>query len=446
MLAEWERALVRLREQLGERSFATWIEPIRCEKDSKGLRLEVDSHFFQEWVTRHFLSSIRGALNGEEQSSVPVRIVVGRNGSANGKTPESGPTAAKRGETLPRLRLLKIGQLRPGYTFENFVVGDANEVAYKAARAVAEKPGKGFNPLFVWGRVGLGKTHLISAVAHASLTSRKRRIAFLSAETFTNSLITALRQDQMGAFRDRFRDLDALIIDDVEFLAGKERTQEEFFHTFNALYSAGKQVVLTSDRPPREIKNLAGRLCSRFEGGLIVDVRPPTEEMRLRILRAKAAAQGMELEEDVARSLSRLSGPSVRELEGALTRVLACASLTSGALSPQRVSEILGPVAVRPRVTIDAIQRLVGRKFELSVDQLRSHQRARSLAFARQVAMYLSRTVLEAPFSRIAEDFGGRDHSTVIYAVRTIEQKRHSNPSVGRLLECLESELRATNV
>jgi chromosomal replication initiator protein len=445
MVAEWERALARLRQELGERSFATWIEPMRCTRDGGGLRLEVESRFFQEWVTRHFLSSIRNALRCEQKSGPTIRIIVDPQVRALTERAQGPVRKEERKTPLPRVRVLKIGQLQPGYTFDSFVVGDANVVAYKAARAVAEAPGKQFNPLCVWGGVGLGKTHLISSVAHHALGEHKRRIAFLSAETFTNLLISALRQDQMGAFRDRFRDLDMLIIDDVEFLAGKERTQEEFYHTFNALYSAGKQVVLTSDHPPREIARLGGRLCSRFEGGLTVDVRPPTEEMRLQILRSKAAAHGVELPDDVACRLSRMSGVSVRELEGALNRVLACASLTREPLSVAAATEVLGPIAPRPQVTIDGIQRAVGRKFQFSVEALRSHQRARSLAFARQVAMYLSRTVVEASFSSIGEKFGGRDHSTVVYAVRTIEQKRDSNPTVGRLLESLESELRSAS-
>jgi chromosomal replication initiator protein len=420
MVAEWERALARLRQELGERSFATWIEPMRCTRDGGGLRLEVESRFFQEWVTRHFLSSIRNALRCEQKSGPTIRIIVDPQVRALTERAQGPVRKEERKTPLPRVRVLKIGQLQPGYTFDSFVVGDANVVAYEAARAVAEAPGKQFNPLFVWGGVGLGKTHLISSVAHHALGEHKRRIAFLSAETFTNLLISALRQDQMGAFRDRFRDLDMLIIDDVEFLAGKERTQEEFYHTFNALYSAGKQVVLTSDHPPREIARLGGRLCSRFEGGV-------------------------ELPDDVACRLSRMSGVSVRELEGALNRVLACASLTREPLSVAAATEVLGPIAPRPQVTIDGIQRAVGRKFQFSVEALRSHQRARSLAFARQVAMYLSRTVVEASFSSIGEKFGGRDHSTVVYAVRTIEQKRDSNPTVGRLLESLESELRSAS-
>jgi chromosomal replication initiator protein len=443
MVAEWERALARLRQELGERSFATWIEPMRCKQDGGGLCLEVESRFFQEWVTRHFLSSIRNALRCDHKPGPTIRIVVDPGARTQTERVQAPVVQEEKKAPLPRVRLLKIGQLQRGYTFDSFVVGDANEVAYRAARAVAEAPGKQFNPLFVWGGVGLGKTHLISGIAHQGLEVHKRRIAFLSAETFTNTLISALRRDQMGAFRDRFRDLDMLIIDDVEFLAGKERTQEEFFHTFNALYSAGKQVVLTSDHPPREIASLGGRLCSRFEGGLIVDVRPPTEEMRLQILRSKAAAHGVELPDDLARRLSQMSGASVRELEGSLNRVLACASLTREPLSVARATEVLGPIAPRPKVTIDGIQRIVGRKFQLSVEALRSHQRARSLAFARQVAMYLSRTVVEASFSSIGEKFGGRDHSTVVYAVRSIEQKRDSSPTVGRLLESLESELRS---
>jgi chromosomal replication initiator protein len=318
MEAEWLEALPRLRQLVGDRNFATWIEPIRCAKNGNGLCLEVGSRFFQEWVTRHFLSAIRQALTRADGTVPALRIAVAGE-QARAPAAPVDPPASRARFTAPRMP--KIGRLVPDYTFETFVVGESNEVAYQAAHAVAEFPGRRFNPMFLWGGVGLGKTHLINAVAHDLLARPpRRRIACLPAEAFMNTLITALRQDQMGSFRDRFRDLDVLILDDVQFLAGKERTQEEFFHTFNALHSSGRQIVLTSDKPPRAIAELEQRLRSRFEGGLIADIHPPTCAMRIAIVTRKAAAQGVDLPLEVASLVAQRSGPSVRELEGALTR------------------------------------------------------------------------------------------------------------------------------
>lgn len=467
-------ALPRLRERVGERNFATWIEPVRCARDAAGWRLEVPSRFFQEWLLRHFLGTIREAL-GEGDGTVPsVRVVVTAHGARTVLSPPPTvvPAAGVTGTHVPittvpmatvpmepvrmaavptvpvhrasPVRTPKIGHLVPEYTFDTFVVGEANAVACHAARAVAESPGRRFNPFFLWGGVGLGKTHLINALAHELLgRSPRRRVASLAAETFMNTLISALRQDQMGAFRDRFRELDVLILDDVQFLAGKERTQEEFFHTFNALHAAGRQVVLTSDKPPHEIAELEQRLRSRFEGGLIADIHPPTPEMRVAIVLKKAARQGVTLSEDVARLVAERSGTTVRELEGALTRLIAIAAMRDVPLDVELAAQGL-PQTVAPRspISIETIQEMVSQHFRLSVEDLTSHRRGRALALPRQVAMYLSRTLADASFIDIAEKFGGRDHSTVMYAVRMVEQKCAQDPSTGNLVRTLEARLR----
>jgi chromosomal replication initiator protein len=448
MEAEWLDALPRLREQMGERNFATWIEPVHCARDADGWRLEVPSRFFQEWLSRHFLRTIRDTLGGGEAAAPNVRVVVSTPGSAavpvappRAPAPVTPPPPAHRGTVS---RAPKIGHLVAEYTFETFVAGEANAVAYHAARAVAESPGRSFNPFFVWGGVGLGKTHLINALAHELLgRPPRRRVAALAAETFMNTLISALRKDQMGAFRDRFRELDVLILDDVQFLAGKERTQEEFFHTFNALHMAGKQVVLTSDKPPHAIAELEQRLKSRFEGGLIADIHPPTPEMRVAIVLKKAARHGVELSTDVAQLVAERSGTTVRELEGALTRLIATTSMRGVPLDLHAAEQVL-PQVVRPRpiIAVETIQQLVSQHFRVSVEDLTSHHRARTVAFPRQVAMYLSRTMANASFISIAEKFGGRDHSTVMYAVRTVEAKGAQDPATAHLLRTLEAQLR----
>jgi len=447
MVAVWKAALPKLREQVGERNFATWIEPIRCTEDHEGLCLEVANQFFQEWVTRHYLGPIRAALCQCTLDVPPVRVVVGsRDGcEAVAPTPETPAEPEARKPRIRIKRMPRIGRLVPEYTFEHFVVGSTNEVAYRAARSVTGPTGRRFNPLFVWGGVGLGKTHLINAIAHEAVAQEDPlQVGYLSAEAFTNTLISSLRNDQMVAFRDRFRELDLLILDDIEFLTGKDRTQEELFHTFNTLYSAGKQVVLTSDKPPHAIEGIEKRLRSRLEGGLIVDIHPPTREIRLTILRRKAQAQGVDLPDDVANLIVDRSGTSVRELEGALTRVVAWTTLREMPLDAATTIQVLAPVmrVPPPPVSVDTVLERVSRHYGVSVEDLKSHQRARSLATARQVAMYLSRTIADASFPSIADKFGGRDHSTVMYAVRTVERRRDADPELSTLLGTLERELR----
>jgi len=440
MEALWSAALPLLRQHVGERNFSAWIEPIRCFDSEGEIRLEVPSRFYQSWITRHFLPTIRDTVSELSGAPCVVRVVVATESPPERRLPQ--PVA----EPIPPppMRAPKIGQLVPNYTFDTFVVGATNEVAFQAAQAVSAAPGKRFNPVFLHGGVGLGKTHLINAIAHELLRRRTRmQVACLPAESFMNLLIVALKEDKMNGFRDRFRQIDALILDDVQFLAGKERTQEEFFHTFNALYGNEKQIVLTSDKPPAAITGLEQRLRSRFEGGLIADIHPPTREMRLAILRAKADAAGIELSAEVADVLVQRSGTSVRELEGALNRVWAMAAVRGTQMTPELAASALGPYA-RPRntVSVEIIQQLVSNKFGLSVADLVSHRREREVSYPRQVAMYLSRTLAEASFPAIAEKFGGRDHSTVMYAVRSIEMRRAQESAVDQLLLGMESELR----
>jgi len=443
MVDAWMEALPRLRQQVGERNFATWIEPIRCLRDEQGLCLETPSRFFQEWVNRHFMANIREAL-AAAGAAPDVRVTVATDVLDLPDPPPVVPPPAPAPTRTGGARVApKIGRLVADYTFDSFVVGLANEVAYRAAHAAAEAPGLRYNPLFVWGGVGLGKTHLINALAHEALgRGPRRRLACLSAEVFMNTLIASLRQDQMGAFRDRFRELDVLVLDDVQFLAGKERTQEEFFHTFNALHSAGRQIVLTSDKPPHAIAELEQRLRSRFEGGLIADIHPPTYEMRIAIALKKAARQGLRIPQGVAELVAERSGASVRELEGALTRVMAFAQLRGVPVTAELAEQVLGPAAERTTaITIEAVQALVTEHFQISMADLTSHRRARTLTFPRQVAMYLSRTVARAAFTSIAEKFGGRDHSTVMYAVQRLEERQGVEPGLEQLLRSLGTQL-----
>lgn len=443
----WSAALPQLRQQVGDRNFLAWIEPIRCTCVEPDVVLEVPSRFFQDWVSRHFLATITDTIQSVAGHSCAVRLVVNESAAAEARGVEALAQTARATEpvregTQKPLRSPKIGRLVPHYTYDGFVVGPSNEVAFRAARSISAQPGKRYNPVFLHGGVGLGKTHLINAIAHDLLARFPRiRLACLSAEAFMNYLIGSLRNQQMNGFRDRFREVDALILDDIQFLAGKERTQEEFFHTFNALHGAGKQIVLTSDKAPAAINGLEHRLRSRFEGGMIADVKPPTLEMRRSILRAKAARQGMELNDDVAEYLARTTGPSVRELEGALTRLTANATVLGVPLTLSLAEELLGPLVPFRKVSVEAVQDTVSKRFGLTVSDLKSERRGRDVILPRQIAMYLSRTVASASFPSIAEKFE-RDHSTVMHAVRVIESRRAADSSLARILTDLDGELR----
>ncbi len=441
MVALWSSVLSELREHLGERNYLAWIEPVEVVPAEDELVLQVPSFFFQSWIERYFMSAIRGAAETRLGRPCPIRFVIAQDRVA--VRAEHAKRLAKR-EEEPRARGPRIGRLNASFTFDTFVVGPSNEMAFRTAYSVCEKPGRAFNPVVLHGGVGLGKTHLINAIAHEMLRRRARAvIACLSAETFMNQLIQSLRHDEMNRFRDRFRRVDALILDDIHFLSGKERTQEEFFHTFNALYAAEKQIVLTSDQPPSAIVGIEKRLRSRFEGGLIADIHPPTHEMRIAIVQSKAARRGIELPLDVAEVLVQRSGVSVRELEGGLNRIVGMSEMRGVALTADLAAAALAPLEVRREiVSVAAIQKTVSHRFGLEISDLTSRRRGRQVSFPRQIAMYLSRTVAQATYPRIAQEFGNRDHTTVMYAVRTIETRRTRDAAVDQVLVGIESELR----
>jgi chromosomal replication initiator protein len=364
----------------------------------------------------------------------PLRLVVNRQLSTKQNTPShQSPTLTASG-------------LIPKYTFSNFVIGSSNQFAHAASVAVANQPGESYNPLFLYGGVGLGKTHLANAIGHTVLTKRPdRRVFYIPSESFMNELISCLRHDRMDAFKSKYRSIDTLILDDIQFIAGKERTQEEFFHTFNSLYESRRQIVITSDRLPREIAGLEDRLRTRFEWGLIADIQAPDMETRVAIIQKKAALEGISLPMDVAVFLATHIDSNVRELEGSLTRVTAFASLYNTPISIDLTREVLQNTLNEKirEITVESIQKAVCNYFNIKPSDLKSKRRARDVAFPRHLAMYLCRKLTSASFPTIGNSFGGRDHSTVIHASVSIEKKLQKDPTMQATIAKLEKTLRS---
>jgi len=404
--------------------------------------IEAPNRFFRDWVSDRYLELLRQSLSAEVGQSVDVKLTLGLAGNSNlheavRRTMPPTPSAA---EAAPSDR---HPQLIERYTFGEFVVGSANQFAHAAALAVANQPGKKYNPLFIYGGVGLGKTHLVTAIGHQLWNSGKRKVLFMPAEVFMNELITSLRRDRMGEFKEKFRRVDVLILDDVQFLAGRERTQEEFFHTFNSLHSDGHQIVLTSDKVPREIAGLEERLRNRFESGLIADVGPPDLETRVAIVQKKAAHDNMSLPAEVALYIAQNVSSNVRELEGCLTRLAALASMDRTPVTVEFTRQALHDlIRVQDhRPGIDGIQKTVADFFHIRLTDLKSKKRTQHIAFCRQVAMYLCRKLTDNSFPVIGEHFG-RDHSTVIHAYNLIARRVGNDSAFRMSIEKIERELK----
>jgi chromosomal replication initiator protein len=432
----WIEMRRRLADALSEKDFETWIAPLKAAGwAGHELTVEVPSGLFRDWVKRHYLTSIQEAAIAVTGRPAVIRLVV------NAALGEAAPRRAAPARAVPE----PLDDAPPRYTFDTFVVGASNEVAYNAARAIVAQPGARFNPLFLWGGCGLGKTHLLSAVGWASRGGRRRGVECLSAETFVNEMIGALKRDQMDRFRQRFRRIGMLVVDDVQFLAGKKRSQEEFTHTFNALYETGRQIVLASDRPPHEMPEIEETLRNRFASGLLVDVQPPDPALRLALVERKATALGFALEIDVVRYLAEHWCENVRELEGALTRIDAARALSGREPSLELVRSALAPYA-RPldeRVTVARIVGEVCRHYRVTRAELASPRRTARIALARHVTMYLCRRHTEASLDAIGAEFGGRDHSTVVHALTTVERKLRSDAELRDAMGALEARLTA---
>ena len=434
--------LASLERRVSKQTFDTWFRPltVKASNSERVLRFSAPNTIVKEWVVGHYSGIIEDSLR--ELSLDQYRVewslsqlpqdAVAHDSPRGVRAPVVAarviePTAREEGETIPFIEAIP-SSLNEKYTFPNFVVASCNRFAHAATQAVAESPGQTYNPLYLYGGVGLGKTHLIQATGHAIKTARPElQIAYLSLERFMNELINAIRYgyDKTRLFRERYRSIDVLLIDDVQFIAGKERTQEEFFHTFNALYDQQRQIVLTSDCPPREIPEIEERLHSRFEWGLIADIEPPDLETKVAILRRKAELQGIKLPDDVALFLAANSKHNIRELEGALIRLLAMASLRGVPLTKSLAQDAMRNVAHSVEsnaITIPMIQRIVADHYKISIDDLKARSNMRQVLRPRQVAMYLCKKLTSKSYPEIARQFGGKHHTTVIHSVEKINQ------------------------
>jgi len=436
----WNQALIEVKERIGKQNYETWIKPIRFASRSKSeINLEVPNKFFRDWLTEHYLIQIEDVLSSLAKDR--VRVVFEINEKLESRS--TGDRNVKK-EEKERERPSRNTNLIPKYTFDNFVIGASNQFAHAACVAVANQPGDHYNPLFIYGGVGLGKTHLVNAIGHHSVTQRPSlKVVYLSSESFMNELIASLRRDKMDEFKRKFRNVDILILDDVQFIAGKERTQEEFFHTFNSLYETHKQIVITSDKFPKEIPGIEDRLRNRFEWGLIADIQPPDMETRVAILQKKAEVEGVQLPHDVAIFLASNIDSNVRELEGSLTRLGAFSSLTKATITVELTKELLRNTlkGAQREITVENIQKTICDYFNIRIGDLKAKRRTQNIALPRQVAMYLCRKHTETSFPGIGDKFGGRDHSTVIHASKTIERKIKEDPHMQKTIEKLERNL-----
>jgi chromosomal replication initiator protein len=444
----WTAALGELQVGLPRSTYDTWFKDTQAlsEEDDVFL-IGVPNAFAREWLENKFRPQVRTTLQHLLGRTVDVRFVTSANGGSR-PAPPPVTTPAQQTSAQERRDAPVSAMLNQRYTFATFVVGSNNRLAHAAALSVAERPGHSYNPLFVYGGSGLGKTHLMHAIGHAVIARHpKKRVAYATSEKFTNEFINSIRAQKGEDFRERYRRIDVLLVDDIQFIAGKEGTQEEFFHTFNAIHEEGKQIVISSDRPPKAITQLEDRLRSRFEWGLIADISTPDLETRIAILRAKAEAQNVTVPPPVIDFLAQRIVSNIRELEGALTRIVAYAALQASPVTTQLAQEVLQNILYNPQrktLSPERIADTVARYYGVPIEQLKGRARDKQVVLPRQIAMYLMREETEAPLLRIGEVLGGRDHSTVLHGCEKIEREMAENDEfrrdVGALREMLYTE------
>ncbi len=433
----WEQALNELKEHLSVPTFETWFRKIELEKETAdSVTLNAPSEFVKEWLETKYKSLIESTLSGLKNKDVKVEIVVGEK--------EKGP---------PQKIVINNLTLKKRYSFENFVVGNGNKLAYAASTAVAKNPGTAYNPLYIYGGVGLGKTHLLQAISHYLLRNfSDLKIIYTTTEKFTNEVIYAIQNARSNSqlidrFHKQYRSVDVLLIDDIQFLAGKERTQEEFFHTFNSLHDAGKQVVITSDCPPKEIATLQERLLTRFEWGLVADIQPPDFETRVAILKKKAELENISVPDDVLFYVAKNIFSNIRELEGALVRLVASASLTNEEITLSFATKILANViqSNNEPITIKRIKKVVSEYFNTTEEALDERKRSQDIVIPRQIAMYLARQLTDSSLPLIGSSFGGRDHTTVMHACAKIGKEAEKQETMKALIEDITKKLKSGN-
>ena len=436
----WHQFLDHVKARVSINTFATWFQPTRLNRaEGEILYIQIPSAVFRQVLTRTYGDIIKAVFHELGTPNVKVQYVC----SEEEPVPASPAASAKTGQAKLDFES-SDHQLNPRYSFDTFVVGKSNEFAHAASRAVAEQPSKAYNPLFLYGGVGMGKTHLMHAIGH---TIKKRnaamRLSYVSAEKFTIEVINSLRFDRMISFRERFHTVDVLLVDDIQFIAGKERTQEEFFHTFNALYEQQKQIVISSDCLPKDINSIEERLRSRFEWGLIADIQPPDLETKVAILQKKAEQEKVSIPTDVALFIASNIRSNVRELEGALIRLVAHSSLVGAEITLPYTQQVLKNFidSQARKVTIESIQKAVAEQFGLRLVEIKAKNNARAIVYPRQIAMYLAKHLTEASLPEIGRQFGGKHHTTVLHSVEKIEDTRKNDKDLNRLLNKMTEQL-----
>ena len=437
----WDKTVKIIKETVSQQNFETWIRPIRITlMEGDQVHLSVPNRFFRDWLMENYLSIIRDSMKSVAGIQFHIEWVIEQENNQNQVVADTGNAPASTKKAPQKSSRARIhSSLNVNYNFDRFIVGSCNQFAHAASAAVAEQPAKNYNPLFIYGGVGLGKTHLLNAIGLKTLKLfPDLNVVYVSAEVFMNELINSIRYDKMPKFREKFRNIDCLLIDDIQFIAGKERTQEEFFHTFNTLHDAGKQIVVTSDKFPKDIPNLEGRLRSRFEWGLIADIQPPEIETKIAILEKKAQENNIALPGNVALYLASQAESNIRELEGYLVRIAAYSSLTGRQIDLELVKSVLKQLLrkeEKKELTIEEIVKAVGSKFNIKISEIKSQKKNKTLVLARQVSMFLAREMTNSSFPDIGDKIGSRDHSTVIYANNKIKKSLAANKALRDSVE-----------
>lgn len=449
----WKKVLDDLETKLSKPTFETWFKSTTALAiQNNTMLIEVPNEFAKDWLETRYSNLISETTKKITKKSYQIKFIIPEMKEEEIIEEKVSEKTAKKEENQTKKDSSKSKEkssvLNPKYTFDTFVIGSSNRFAHAASLAVAEAPAKAYNPLFIYGEVGLGKTHLMHAIGHYILKHNSNmKVMYLTSEKFTNRLINSIRYDETIKFRNQYRNIDILLVDDIQFLAGKERTQEEFFHTFNALHDANKQIIISSDRPPKEIPTLEERLRSRFEWGLITDIQEPDLETRIAILKKKAALEDLEVPDDVIIYIANKVKKNIRELEGALIRVVAYSSLSNEKitikLAKEALKDIVSKTLKKPKeVTINLIKKVVADNYGIEMNDMKSKKRTRAIAFPRQIAMYIARELTNLSFPQIGDRFGGRDHSTVLHACDKIKQKIKSEVNFKETINKLLKEIR----